>query len=215
MSFQAFLENQFTTACELQRKIEQDTPMVNMVRDGLKDDSLVKKWMRTYGLFQGVSRKEEDAIARRFLNYVESHTKVAQLSENEIRNIFSELLSELFQEVARTWISATSKLLWCLYPDEIVIYDSFVHRTLTVMQCIDTDLAEYPRIGETPTINNEQDIVPATHHYMNYQAMVQKLLRTHAQTIAELRLQNDESYPYDIRIMDKLLWMIGNPKARY
>lgn len=27
-----------------------------------------------------------------------------------------------------------------------------------------------------------------------------------------LRAQHQEIYPYDVRIMDKLLWMLGNPR---
>lgn len=112
-------------------------------------------------------------------------------------------------------MSATSKLLWCLYPDTIVIYDTFVHRTLIVMQSIDDDLSAFPRVGAPRSIDGEADIVAATTHYMNYQAMVRRLQTRHWQLLRDLRKRYNESYPYDVRIIDKLLWMIGNPRENY
>lgn len=112
-------------------------------------------------------------------------------------------------------MSATSKLLWCLYPRDIVIYDAFVHRALVVLQCVDPDLAGTERIGAAPKINAPTHIDPAVAGYMRYQALVGKLLTVHTPTLNELRLKHKEQYPYDIRIVDKLLWMIGNSNLAY
>lgn len=215
MSFRAYLESHYIAACNLQRGISRDPQMIAMLRDGPQDVSLVKSWMRDYGLFQGITSQNREAIVNRFIAFSRSHTKTSLVSREALSELYSELFTALYREVARSWMSATSKLLWCLYPDDIVIYDAFVHRTLVVMQCIDGDLSGFPRIGPTPKIEKETDIEIATVHYMNYQDMVRKLLSVHAKALSDLRRVNSETYQYDIRILDKLLWMIGDTKRAY
>jgi hypothetical protein len=41
------------------------------------------------------------------------------------------------------------------------------------------------------------------------------MLTRHGQLLRDLRKRHKESYPYDVRIVDKLLWMIGNPRKSY
>ena len=64
MSFGAYLESHYVVACNLQRDISRDPTMVAMLQDGHSDDTLVKKWMRDYGLFQGITGQKRDAITR-------------------------------------------------------------------------------------------------------------------------------------------------------
>jgi len=83
------------------------------------------------------------------------------------------------------------------------------------MQCIDADLADFPRIGAAPKITCKADITLAAKYYMNYQAMVHRLLAVYSPLLSELRSSHKEPYPYDIRILDKVLWMIGNSREAY
>ena len=92
-------------------------------------------------------------------------------------------------------MSATSKLLWCIYPDEVVIYDSFVERALVVLQCLERDLAGFPRIGVAPTVKQTADIAAAIKHYMNYQDVVRHILKQYAGVLKLLREKNNEPYP--------------------
>ena len=183
-----------------------------MLQSESHDALVVKQWMQHYRLFQGIESGDREKIASRFLAFAALHqTRPSPLDDSAVSKVFSDLLGALYAEVPRGWISATSKLLWCLYPGDVVIYDTFVHRALTVMQCIDSDLTGFNRIGATPTLKGASDIANATKHYVNYQAMVRRLLFRHADLLNELRTQRSETYPYDIRILDKLLWMIGDP----
>lgn len=131
---------------------------------------------------------------------------------NALEGKYSELFTALFFEVNRSWMSATSKLLWCIYPNEVVIYDAFVKRTLVVMQCLDSELARFPRIGVAPPVAHASNIASAVKHYMNYQDMVKNIFERNSALLSELREKHRETYLHDIRIVDKLLWMIGNPK---
>jgi hypothetical protein len=216
MSFRQYLETRYTAACVMQGGIHRDPQMVEMLRGGQADRALVQAWMRDYGLFQGITAPNRIAIVNRFLDFVAGHNRYPhQPTTQDIEAMYAALFGALYDEVPRSWASATSKLLWCLYPETVVIYDAFVHRALVVMQCIDDDLAGFPRIGGAPKIQNKADVAPAVQHYMNYQTMVHHLLTVHAQLLADLRELHNEQYQYDIRILDKVLWMIGNAREAY
>jgi hypothetical protein len=216
MSFEAYIRNNYAAACKMQRDIVNDEKMKLMLRLGNPDVELVKRWMREYALFRGITTEHSEQIAKRFLSFSTSASSTASVSDRKIlEERYLELFTALFLEVNRSWVSATSKLLWCIYPDEVVIYDSFVWRALVVMQCLDTELAKFPRIGVASPVARESDIALAVKHYMNYQDMVKHICERHSDTLNELREKHKETYPHDIRIIDKLLWMIGNPKQRF
>ena len=216
MSFDAYIRNNYVAACKMQRDIVNDEKMKLMLRLGNQDLELVKRWMREYALFQGIMTKDREQIAKRFLSFSTSAKSTASvLDRNILEERYLELFTALFREVNRSWVSATSKLLWCIYPDEVVIYDSFVWRALVVMQCLDSELAKFPRIGVAPKVARELDIALAVKHYMNYQDMVKHICERHSDTLKELREMYEEEYPHNIRIIDKLLWMIGNPNKRF
>lgn len=200
----------------MQQAIRRDQEMVAMLKNGPQDADLVRSWMRDYGLFQGITTPNRNAAVKRFLRFAAKHERTSrQPTDAEIKALYTGLLTALYHEVPRSWVSASSKLLWCLYPKTVVIYDAFVHRVLVVMQCIDDDLAGFPRIGAAPRIDGEADIALAVQHYMNYQSMVRRLLSVHRPLLNELRKTHNVTYPYDIRIVDKVLWMIGNSRQAY
>jgi hypothetical protein len=200
----------------MQRGMHRDSEMVAMLSDGPHDPALVKTWMRDYALFRGITSSQRTAVANRFLRFAADHEPCDEPPDaDKLASLFRSLLAALHDEVPRSWVSATSKLLWCLYPHTVVIYDAFVHRALSVLQCIDDDLKGFPRIGEPPRIHRKTDIMEATQHYMNYQAMVRQLLVVHSRLLNDLRARHSETYPYDVRVMDKLLWMIGNLRETY
>ncbi|SFO89464.1 hypothetical protein SAMN05216567_103221 [Variovorax sp. OK605] len=215
MSFKKYLEEKYPIACDMQRQIDEDPLMVDMLRTNGADHELVKKWMRNYGLFQGIEGDSRNKIAKRFLTFALQHRRITRVNDATVADLYRELLTALFKVKSRSWMSATSKLLWCLYPRDIVIYDAFVHRALVTLQCVDPDLAGTERIGAAPMIKALADIDPAVATYMRYQGLVRKLLTVHTPALTELRRKHKEQYQYDIRIVDKLLWMIGDSKRAY
>lgn len=62
-------EEKYPVACCMQRQIGEDQLMVNMLRTSGADRELVKKWMRNYGLFQGIEGDVRNKIAMRFLTF--------------------------------------------------------------------------------------------------------------------------------------------------
>lgn len=216
MSFNRYLNLHYATACNLQREMIYDSAMIQMLRDHSDDVELVKVWMRSYGLFQGISAQKRNEIALAFLKYATTLAVFSgTLDSRAIETHYKDLLLVLYRVVNRSWMSATSKLLWCIYPKDFVIYDAFVHRTLVVLQCLDADLESLPRIHTAPKINCESDVNQAVIFYLNYQFMVRRLQEKNQDELNKLRIKHGERYAYDVRIFDKLLWMIGNPKKIY
>lgn len=216
MDIETYIKRNYTTACKIQRGITKDEKIKSLLQKGATDEKLVVSWMRDYGLFQGITSMQRGKIAQNFLSFAKNIDATLDITNKDIlRNTYSRLFKVLFNTVNRSWMSATSKLLWCIYPDNIVIYDSFVECALVVMQCLDAELSKFPRIGIAPKVTHESDIVVATNHYMNYQEMVKNLYERNIKILNELRNKYGETYPHDIRIIDKLLWMIGNPKYEF
>jgi hypothetical protein len=84
-----------------------------------------------------------------------------------------------------------------------------VWRSLVVMQSLDFGLATLPRIGNAP--KGRATLATGTKWYISYQSMVRKIRDDHQVTLVEMRASATNPYPHDIRIVDNLLWRIGNP----
>lgn len=121
MSFRAYLESHYVTACNLQRKISREPQMIAMLKDAAQDAALVKSWMRDYGLFQGISGPNREAVVDCFLRFARSHRRQSHITDDVVEMLYTGLFRALFRQVPRSWMSATSKLLWCLYPESIVL----------------------------------------------------------------------------------------------
>lgn len=216
MSLVDFIESNYQAACEMQRSIERDSKMKEMVAKSLRDEALVFAWMRDYGLVQGVNAAHRKAVVNKYLSTLPKLSKLEKGQErNSIEENFRHLLSELYSSVNRKWLSATSKLLWCSYPDHVVIYDAFVERALVTLQGITPYLASLPRLNTSPDFRLAGDIEAVMSLYRNYQNIVLAIASEHKEQLDELRNTYKETYAHDMRIIDKLLWMLGNPKQEF
>jgi len=216
MSLVDFIESNYQAACEMQRSIERDSKMKEMVAKSLRDEQLVFSWMQDYGLFQGIKADDRKAIVNTYFSALPSLSQLEKGKERIIiEDNFRFLLTELYSAVNRKWLSATSKLLWCSYPDHVVIYDAFVERALVILQGITPFLAHHPRINTSPKLKSSSDIEAVMKFYKNYQNMVLAVAKEHQEQLDELRNVHNEPYVHDIRIIDKLLWMLGNPKQGF
>ena len=216
MSLSDFIESNYQTACEMQHEIIKDSKMKLMLGTHNINKRLVMSWMRDYGLFQGIKTSDREAIVNKYTELVLNATDYNQgLNAKQIENMFHRFLSEFYDTVPRKWLSATSKLLWCSFPNDIVIYDAFVERALVILQGTTPYLATMPRIRTSPVIKTKKDIDIAVKFYLNYHNMVLAILTEHQKQLNNLRTQFKETYPHDIRIVDKLLWMMGNPNQSF
>jgi hypothetical protein len=216
LSLNAFIESNYQTACEMQHGIVKDSKMKLMLESRVINKQLVMSWMRDYGLFQGIRTSDREAIVNKYAVLIFDTTDCNKNpNTKQIEVMFHQFLSEFYETVPRKWLSATSKLLWCSFPDNIVIYDAFVERALVILQGVTSYLADMPRIKTSPVIKTTNDIDIAVNYYLNYQGMVLAIVTEHQKQLNELRSKHNETYPHDIRIIDKLLWMLGNPNQTF
>jgi len=209
VTFDTYLRRNYDAACATLHGFQLDQEMLQMLSQHGQNAALVKSWMQFYGLFQGLTGAERDSAAAAFIEFAAHDGDTTPLQDHRIEALFGTLLTTLHRAVARGWLSATSKLLWCLYPSDIVIYDEFVWRSLVVMQSLDFGLATLPRIGSAP--EGTATLTTGTEWYISYQRMVRKIRDDHQAILVEIRASVTNPYPYDIRIIDNLLWRIGNP----
>ncbi len=208
-----FIKSNIKKVTEYNFNIELEKTIVKSTANNTLKSELVLKWLTHYNTFQGIDGPIRKKISEAFLNYNNSINK----SDNniDIRYHFQNLQLVFFEISQRKWLSATSKLLWCVFPNDVVLYDSFVEKAITVLQCLDPDLASYPRISKVSKPNTEKDIYLITDYYINYQNIVKFILRKNQSLISGLKNDYGIDYDYDIRIIDRLLWLMGNPSSSF
>lgn len=202
-----FLYSNFDNVIKTQDGFDHDREMIQSIQDETLTVDMIKDWMRDYGLFQGIKKEVRNKIAEAYIEFAYSNR---QFSEVEIGPMFQRLHERFKGIETRRWLSATSKLLWCMQPELIVIYDAFVARAVLVLQCLNEELAKFPRIGTPPNAKKDPNSELMTTYYLNYQDMVKAIYEEHSDYILSLKAQQNADYSYDLRIMDKLLWIMGN-----
>jgi hypothetical protein len=184
----------------------QDSDIVNGIRNNnTLDPDIVKGWMRGYGLFQGIEKTNRESLAKAFCeNYVAIRDNGKSISEN-YAILYNCMVKSL--ETERILISATSKLLWCIFPEKVILYDSFVERAIKVLQHLEPELKN-PSLGMRP--KEKEGIIQ---YYFNYSELVNCLYQKYLPLLEELE-KTVEPNPdiYRIMVWDKLLWILGNPK---
>lgn len=201
-----FIKSNYESALNSQLEIKQDLMMIQSIETNTLNSQLVKNWMRGYGLFQGITREVEGKVAEIFMEFSQFRKE-----KIDIGTEFRSLHEALLKAQTRKWLSASSKLLWCMYPKQIVIYDSFVERAITVLQCIDESLAKFPRIKTAPSVNDEKYL----DYYLNYEKLVKTIQTENQDVLNEQKRKYESTYEYDLRIIDKILWMMGNANSKF
>lgn len=99
----------------------------------------------------------------------------------------------------RDLTSFTSKALWVCYPDIVPIYDDYAESALKMLSKV---MPPSPRAGETQCSQAAKKYAPFLDNWLHLYARLAPVLRTAAATA---------NYPYDVRVLDKMLWLWGEP----
>ncbi|MGA3015191.1 MAG: hypothetical protein ABSD71_14280 [Bacteroidales bacterium] len=207
-----YIKNNLSRAISEQFDIRKDFIIVKEIKNNELTNKTVYGWMKEYGLFQGINDSDRNKIVAIFCE------KYAELKSNGLSTIenYDLLFTSMVKTVYWSWVSASSKLLWCVYPNDVVIYDSFVERAILVLQPLEDVLKNKPRIGERPLHKQLYDTKVFVEFYSNYSDNILRLYDKYQDIIEEgckkYRGPNQQIYPYGLRVFDKLLWMLGNPK---
>jgi len=153
----------------------------------------VLKWLRYYGVLQGLNTANRDAVANIIVEFADTRGATEDpLSEVEIIGEFDNLHNRCKSIVARRLTSLTSKALWCCYPHSIPLFDSYARRSLWVISRL---------MGLDRPAGNDDDIP-----YTRFVSVWLNLYR--GVSIDDDRLGG---YPYKVRVFDRILWIIGQP----
>ncbi len=178
MNIEQFIRDNYAAACRKQNKLKDgDQAMVAIVHDdtNLGADA-VSKWMSGYGLQRGISKDVRKRIVGAYVNFVRAQRPLdSRIGNDELLEKYGRLYRMFAGVKDRNWTSATSKLLWCMYPKRGVIYDAFVWRALVVLQIVDPALATGQKLGSRPEGKGAAAHEEAIAHYKRYQVMVRKI----------------------------------------
>ena len=168
----------------------------------------VRKRLERYNVLQGFTHAKRDAVANALIDFASQPGNMSYANGvNDIQIIFKKYkeLYAIFQgrlSSKQDVISLTSKALWFCFPHDVVLYDSFVQRSLWVLSKL---LRLPPLAGD-----NDYEI------YANTWFSIYNLPGVYAALnagIAAYNLQHGTAYNYELRVFDKILWDIG--RAEY
>ncbi len=105
-----FIRSNLKAAIATQGRFANDHEMVAAIKKQKLNIEMVRNWMQSYRLLQGVEGKTRDKLARVYIEFAYANHNFL---EEEIKDKFKNLHNELqgVMEKKRKWLSATSKLL--------------------------------------------------------------------------------------------------------
>lgn len=177
---------------------------------------ITKNWLRAYGVFQGITDDQRDAIVNAIhcfydLNHAVSEVMDTDLQISRALELFTQLSGylALIDGNKRRLISLTSKALWCRFPDLIPMYDQYALAATIYIHKLELDEPfDHSKIL-TPRnkTKREKDIMDYEVYLRNYLPMYAKFK---TRIISKL-IDENVDYRYPIRIFDKSLWAFGSP----
>jgi hypothetical protein len=158
---------------------------------------VIRSWLQSYAVFQGIDGPNRPAIATALLEWGDSRNLQRDLrTVNALVAAHEELMTVCTRANGkkRDFTSLASKALWLCYPNSTPIFDRFAQRTLWVISKLEPDITVLP------------DTEP---EYRKFVHVWKALYDRYTSAINEIDLG---TYPYRVRIFDKILWLIGEPR---
>lgn len=165
-------------------------------------EKILKRWLKNYGVLQGLNNDDRNRVAKQVIRYADSaNLGEKDVCQNDILNRFFYLHSLCSDSVRprkdgthRDLSSLTSKSLWLCYPKSIPIFDSFAQRALWAISRLDHDSGSWPSASGPST-------------YTNFCSVWFHMYRS-----VKFEEVSTNPYPYKVRVFDKILWIIGQPR---
>ena len=168
-------------------------------RDQDNRHGVLREWLTWYRVFQGLKNEERGRVTKAVLTLVDRlDCKTVCRNQSTIMATCDRLNEACGKEVRRRadggkrdMTSLASKALWCRFPDKVPIYDSFAQRALWVLS----------RLCETvpPSQGSE------------YERFARMWFALYPKALPIIEGANMYGYRYEVRIFDKILWLIGKP----
>jgi hypothetical protein len=153
----------------------------------------LSKWLRDYKVLRNIPMKEVDSTAR-ILEQLDLHAPNNPPTPAESVELVNQLGASF--GFAGLRLSLASKILWCRFPGHIPIYDGFAVRGLKTLS----------RLAAIPRLAHVGEYAQFSHAWWGVYAQTRPLIERH---LGEHPLP--QRYPYPVRILDKILWYLGQP----
>jgi hypothetical protein len=157
----------------------------------------VRNWLRSYQTFQGIDGANRSAIATAVLEWADSRDVQRNLtSVDALAMAHAELMAVCTRAngANRNFTSLASKALWLRYPESVPIFDSFTQRALWVVSKLETNLTVLPDDWS---------------EYHKFAHIWKALYERYASALNAIDMG---TYPFRVRVFDKILWLIGEPR---
>lgn len=157
----------------------------------------VRGWLQSYQVFQGIEGANRPAIASAIVEWADARDTHRDLTTADaLNNAHLEMTAVCVRANGkpREFTSLASKALWLCYPDSVPLYDSFAQRALWVICKLEKDITTLP----------ESDL--------EYRKFVHVWKAVYDRYVSAINSIDIGSYPYRVRIFDKILWLIGEPR---
>jgi hypothetical protein len=197
-----FFDNEWP---KLKRYNDIDTRMLHTLHaseDEVQRKREVLAWLNEYGVFQGLENNQRERLASNLVDFATKNRSVKKLATaEEITSTFKRLEAALRIEAnlvtktgeQRRIESLTSKALWCCYPSDVPIMDSYAENSLKT-------------IGRMLGLKiKNQDT--------RYEMYTSLWFQVYAIVVPEIDKLELGDYPYKVRVFDKYLWWLG--QSRY
>ncbi len=157
----------------------------------------LREWLRFYGVFQGLTTLERIKIADAVLVWADDdRNRSGDLTTPEaLAAAHAELMKVVCKAYGkrRDFTSLASKALWLCYPESVPMFDGWTRNALYVISKIE---------------NGINPIAEKTPEYEQFVHVWKQLYSKYEKTIENL---NNGTYPYCVRVFDRILWLIGRP----
>ena len=182
---------------EESEKIDSKTLLLLENRTASGRSEGVRSWLQSYQVFQGIEGPKRIAIAAVVVEWADARDAQRNLANvDSLVKAHGEMMAtcERANGVKRDFTSLASKVLWLCYPQDVPLFDSFAQCALHVVSKLEADIA--------PLSDSNSEYQQFVHVWM---ALYHRY--TNAVTAIDIG-----DYPYRVRIFDKILWLLGEPR---
>jgi hypothetical protein len=184
---------------QLEESEKTDTKALSALQDKSAPNrgEAIRSWLQSYEVFQGIDGPKRPAIATAIVEWADARDIHRDLGTTDaLEEVHLELAAVCVSAngESRDFASLASKALWLCYPDSVPIFDRFAQRALWVISKLEKDMQTLPE-SET--------------EYKKFIYIWRAIYDRYAVTINSIEIG---SYPYRVRIFDKILWLIGEPR---
>ena len=162
-------------------------------------------WLHSYMVLHLFPPENRKLVARQILDFADNgRTATRSLHRDVIVAEYQKLSSRLSAAAPKTKLgnlrnvgSLTSKALWCCYPFDVPIMDDFAERALQVISRL-SDI----QLTRSAKSKSDKD---------RYKCFLEVWFLVYDRVSLSIDAADLKNYPYKIRVLDRLLWHLGQP----